>query len=61
MNEVGDSWNEDLIRGIFDEEDGEAILQIPLRRSQNKDFPFWNPDSRESFLRRMHIDCGQQT
>ena len=49
IDEDGDSWNEELIRGIFDEEDVEGILQIPLRRSQNEDFHFWNPDSKRVF------------
>ena len=34
---------------MFDETDAEAILQIPLRRSNNEDSPFWIPDPKGLF------------
>ena len=47
--EGGDRWNEDLVRGVFEDEDAEAILQISLKASQNEDYPFWFPDPKGNF------------
>ena len=44
-----DRWNKELVRSMFDETDVEAILQIPLRRSNNEDFPFWIPNRKGLF------------
>ena len=38
--EGGDRWNEDLVKGVFEGEDTESILQISLKASQNEDYPF---------------------
>ena len=46
-----DRWNEEMVmvRYVFDETDGEGILQIPLRRSNNEDFPLEKLDPKRLF------------
>ena len=42
-------WNEALITEVFNVDDMEAILCIPLRITQFEDVPFWKPDPKRIF------------
>ena len=44
-----DRWNEEMIRYVFENEYAEAILQIPLRRTNNEDTPCWFPNPKGMF------------
>ncbi|XP_039814367.1 uncharacterized protein LOC120677281 isoform X6 [Panicum virgatum] len=35
------SWNEEMVRACFNEDDAEKILQIPLCHTPCEDFPAW--------------------
>ncbi|OMO59710.1 reverse transcriptase [Corchorus capsularis] len=46
MHEVGFSWDGDLIRSIFIEEEAEAIVQIPLSYRLQNDMLVWHFDNK---------------
>ena len=49
------SWNEEVTKRVLNEQGAEAILQLPFRRSNVEDIPFWNPNPKGWYLTKKCI------
>jgi hypothetical protein len=56
IDENTGAWHTDVVRGFFDESIASKILQIPLSRNRDDDFPSWPHAKYGTFtVRDLHI------